>query len=152
MPQPGVAYGDPGDARGPLLRAAGGADVSRLAVGRTAIMSYALSQQGGTVGLSSTADFSPQGLGADGQRIGALIGGAQSRGLPNFQALTARLVEVPSARALSSSARPVSSGESTMLSSNILPSVPSYSLSATSGWWRSKAGDSERIRGRLWKL
>ena len=86
----------PGTARlGPFLRAANGADVSRLAVGRTAIMSFAFSQQGGTVDLTSTADFSPQGLGTDGQRIGAMIGGAQSRGLPNFQALTARLVEVP---------------------------------------------------------
>src|SRR5690606_34398415 len=28
----------------------------------------------------------------------------------------------------------------------------SSSLAANSGWWRSKAGDSERMRGRVWKF
>jgi outer membrane autotransporter protein len=88
-------------ALGTILHAAGGVDMSGLSIGRTAIMQYAVRQNGGDLSLSSTADFSPAGLGRDGVRLGALIARAQDQGLPHFHALVARLVEVPTVKQLS---------------------------------------------------
>ncbi|MPS50105.1 autotransporter outer membrane beta-barrel domain-containing protein [Alcaligenaceae bacterium SAGV3] len=82
-------------ALGSFLHAADGLDASGLSVGNTAILHFALQRSGNEVSLSSTADFSPGGLGSDGRQIGALIAQAQSQGLRHFQPLVARLVEIP---------------------------------------------------------
>ncbi|VCU70690.1 Autotransporter beta-domain protein [Pigmentiphaga humi] len=86
---------------GSFLHAADGVDASGLSIGNTAILSFALHRSGNDVSLSSTADFSPLGLGADSQQIGALIARAQSQGLQHFQPLVAGLVQIPTVTELS---------------------------------------------------
>ncbi|OZI74495.1 autotransporter outer membrane beta-barrel domain-containing protein [Bordetella genomosp. 12] len=85
---------------GDFLRASGPVDVSGLTLGNTAIMTFGLRQEGSTLKLSSSADFSPQGLNSDGARLGALIGLAQSRGLTHFERPVEKLVEVPTVERL----------------------------------------------------
>jgi uncharacterized protein YhjY with autotransporter beta-barrel domain len=92
----------PGTILATIFSADGGLDVSglSLSIRQTAIMNYALSTQGGGLGLSVTANFSPGGLAVDGQKIGKLIGYAQSSGLPILEKLTAALVEIPTVEQL----------------------------------------------------
>ena len=77
---------------GTLLSAGGGLDASALQVPDTAILDFRLQHGDGAVGFSVHADFSPEGMSEDVQRLGDLLGGAQAADRENFRALTARLV------------------------------------------------------------
>lgn len=80
---------------GSFLSAEQGVSTDDLSVGNTAIMRFELSRNNDSLALSSTANFSPQGLAEDGRRLGAIVAQAQERELVHFQELAAHLVEVP---------------------------------------------------------
>lgn len=101
-----------------FMTASGGLNISGLSIAQSAIMNYSLSNAGGSLSFTSTADFSPNGLSTDGKKIAALIGNAQGTSLPHFGLLTASLVNIPSVAALNQAYWNVS-GASTSSISNV---------------------------------
>ncbi|CAN0116746.1 unnamed protein product, partial [Phaeothamnion confervicola] len=91
-----------------VFSATGGLDISGLSIANTAIMNYTLTNVGGVLGFTSTANFSPRGLSAAGQQIASIISGAQANGLPHFTSLTVGLVGISTTSALDQAYRNVS--------------------------------------------
>ncbi|MCV2348290.1 autotransporter outer membrane beta-barrel domain-containing protein [Paucibacter sp. Y2R2-4] len=77
---------------GTIFTAGAGLDASGLSVTDTAILDFRLHPQDGKLGFSVHADFSPEGMNEDVQRLGDLLGTAQSESRENYRDLTARLV------------------------------------------------------------
>ena len=85
---------------GTVFSAGGGLDASGLSVTDTAILDFRLHPQDGKLGFSMHADFSPEGMNEDVQRLGDLLAAVQTESRENFRELTARLVALPTPQAL----------------------------------------------------
>ncbi|KPG01051.1 hypothetical protein IP87_00485, partial [beta proteobacterium AAP121] len=85
---------------GAIVSAGQGVDASALTLEDTAILDFRLHPQDGALAFSAHADFSPEGMNEDVQRLGDVLGTAQGDERENFRALTARLVALRSPQEL----------------------------------------------------
>ena len=125
---------------GGVVSAVGGlaAQGMTLSTARSAILSYALADEGGVLSLVSTANFAPEGLSDAGVEIGNAFGAIQDRGGSALsRLLTARLVGLDSTHKLESAYKTLGGGGVTIVPRQVLSAAQRSVQSVTDrldGW------------------
>ncbi|GGI92260.1 hypothetical protein GCM10007973_30570 [Polymorphobacter multimanifer] len=143
----------PGSFKLGVVSATGGLAAHGLALtaARSAILSYALSTEGGTLGLVTTANFAPEGLGSAAMEVGKAFGAVQAQGGSVFsRQLTAHLVGLESTHALEGAYRTLGAGGISIVPTMVLASAQRSVRSVTDrlDGWRLDA--SPASRSRIW--